>query len=152
MKTFADQGCRAEIARRLRTVRPESTRRWGRMSAHQMICHLSDSCRMMLGHMPVSDAAGRLPRTMVRWIALYFPWPWPAGLPTRPEIDQQCAGTRPVDFAADVAELETLLDLIMTSEKSFDRRAHPVLGRMSQAAWLRWAYLHMDHHLRQFGA
>jgi hypothetical protein len=26
-----------------------------------------------------------------------------------------------------------------------------VFGRMSQAAWLRWAYLHMDHHLRQFG-
>ena len=29
---------------------------------------------------------------------------------------------------------------------------HPIFGRMSQRAWLRWAYLHMDHHLRQFGA
>jgi len=27
-----------------------------------------------------------------------------------------------------------------------------MFGRLSDAAWLRWGYLHMDHHLRQFGA
>jgi hypothetical protein len=30
-------------------------------------------------------------------------------------------------------------------------QAHPIFGPMSDAAWLRWGYLHMDHHLRQFG-
>ena len=29
--------------------------------------------------------------------------------------------------------------------------AHPFFGAMSSSAWLRWGYLHMDHHLRQFG-
>jgi hypothetical protein len=28
---------------------------------------------------------------------------------------------------------------------------HPIFGAMSERAWLRWGYLHMDHHLRQFG-
>jgi len=28
---------------------------------------------------------------------------------------------------------------------------HPIFGGMSERAWLRWAYLHTDHHLRQFG-
>ena len=28
---------------------------------------------------------------------------------------------------------------------------HPIFGRMSERTWLRWAYLHTDHHLRQFG-
>ena len=152
MKTLARERCKAEIVRRLRTVGPESARRWGRMSAHQMVCHLSDSCRMMIGRKPVSDANGRLPRTLVKWIALYAPLRWPAGILTRPEIDQECAGTRPVDYAVDVAELEALLDLITTREKTFDGRVHPVFGTMSYGAWLRWAYLHMDHHLRQFGA
>jgi hypothetical protein len=32
-----------------------------------------------------------------------------------------------------------------------DRPAHPIFGPMSEAAWLRWGYLHADHHLRQFG-
>jgi uncharacterized protein DUF1569 len=152
MNTLARERCTAEIIRRLRTVRPESARRWGRMSAHQMICHLSDSCRMATGAKPVSDATGRLPQTFVKWMALYLPLRWPPGILTRPEIDQQIAGTRPVDFAADVAELEALLKLITTREKGFDWPVHPIFGRMSQAAWLRWAYLHLDHHLRQFGA
>ncbi len=110
MKTLAQQRCKAEIVRRVRTVHPESARRWGQMSAHQMICHLCDSFRMATGQKLVSDASGRMQRTLVKWIALYLPVQWPVGLQTRPEV------------------------------------------RMSQAAWLRWAYLHMDHHLRQFGA
>ena len=152
MNTLARERCKTEIIRRLRTVRPESARRWGHMSAHQMICHLCDSCRMAMGEKPVSDASGRLQRTLVKWIALYVPVRWPPGIPTRPEVDQQGAGTRPVDFAADVAELEALLELFATPETGFEWPRHPIFGRMSHAAWLRWAYLHTDHHLRQFGA
>jgi len=100
----------------------------------------------------VSDASGVLQRTLVKWIALYLPLPWPPGVMTRPEVDQQCSGTRPTDFAADVGELEALLELMSTRGNSFDWPAHPIFGGMSHAEWLRWAYLHADHHLRQFGA
>jgi hypothetical protein len=151
MKTFAEERCRAEIARRLSGVHPASAARWGRMSAHQMICHLSDSCRVALGERQVSHATGPLQRTVVKWIALYLPLRWPVGIRTRPEVDQECAGTRPVDFAADVAELEALLRRMATRTTKEDWATHPIFGRMSQADWLRWAYLHADHHLRQFG-
>ena len=70
---------------------------------------------------------------------------------TRPEIDQQCEGTRPADFAADVSEL-ALLNGIAARPTDGEWPVHPIFGRMSPAAWLRWAYLHTDHHLRQFGA
>jgi hypothetical protein len=152
MKTLARQRYKAEIVRRLRSVRPESDRRWGQMSAHQMICHLCDACRMATGQKVASDASGLIQRTLVKWIALYVPLRWPPGIPTRPEVDQQVAGTRPVEFAADVAELEGLLEVITTRESEFDWPVHPIFGTMSKSAWLRWAYLHTDHHLRQFGA
>ncbi len=152
MKTLARDRCKAELVSRLRTLRPDAARRWGKMSAHQMVCHLSDAFRMAIGQKPVSDASSQLQRTLVKWVALYLPLRWPPGIPTRPEIDQQSTGTRPVDFAADVAELEALLELVATREKGFDWPAHPVFGRISHAGWLRWAYLHVDHHLRQFGA
>jgi hypothetical protein len=151
MKTLARPRDQAEILQRLRAVRPESVRRWGRMSAHQMVCHLSDSFRMVSEQKPVSHATGPLQRTIVKWIALYLPLPWPAGIVTVPEVDQELGGTKPADFAADVAELEALLNLVTTREGIFDRQFHPIFGPMSEAAWLRWAYLHMDHHLRQFG-
>ena len=152
MKTLARQRDKAEILHRLRAVRPESVRRWGRMSAHQMVCHLSDAIRMAMAQKSVSHATSPLQRTIVKWIALYLPLPWPAGILTRPEIDQELGGTKPVDFAADMAELEALLELITAQTRSFDGHLHPIFGRMSDVAWLRWGYLHMDHHLRQFGA
>jgi hypothetical protein len=90
---------------------------------------------------------------VIKWFALYAPIRWPPGVPTTPELDQTVGGTRPTDFAADVAELETLLTRITTDQRGrLAGCAHPVFGRMSEAAWLRWAYLHADHHLRQFGA
>ena len=152
MKTLARPRDKAEILRRLQTVRPESVGRWGRMSAPQMVCHLSDALRMGAGHKRVSAATGLLQRTILKWVVLYLPLRWPPGILTRPEIDQAQGGTRPCDFAADVAACETLLELITARPRSFDWQPHPIFGRMSDAAWLRWGYLHMDHHLRQFGA
>jgi hypothetical protein len=152
MKTLARAEHELEILRRLQTVRPDSTPQWGQMSAHQMICHLSDACRMALGLRPVSAAAGPLQRTILKWVALYAPMRWPRGIPTRPEIDQACSGTSPGDFAADVAQLAVLLRQVAARSQSAACPDHPIFGRMSQSAWLRWAYLHADHHLRQFGA
>lgn len=151
MKTLARQRDRDEILHRLRKVRPDSARRWGRMSAHQMVCHLTDSFLAVTGQRPVSHATGVVQRTIVKWIALYAPLRWPAGIRTRPELDQELGGTRPSDFAADVAQLEALLELVTTPIGTAGWQLHPIFGRMSEAAWLRWAYLHMDHHLRQFG-
>ncbi len=152
MKTLARPRDKAEILGRLRSLRPESARRWGRMSVHQMVCHLSDSFRVVVGQKPVSGIDSLLHRTLVKWLALYLPIPWPAGIRTRPEIDQHVGGTPPGDFASDIAELEALLELFIAHEECPDQRLHPTMGRMSDAAWLRWGYLHMDHHLRQFGA
>ena len=153
MRTLARPGDKAEILRRLKSVRPENVRRWGRMTAPQMVCHLADAFRMAMGHRPVSDATGLLQRTAVKWIALYLPLPWPGGrILTRPEIDQMVGGTRPGDFARDVAEVEALVELVTAPARSFEWKAHPIFGRMRDAEWLRWGYLHMDHHLRQFGA
>lgn len=152
MKTLAQQQYRAELVRRLRTVRRDTRPLWGRMSAHQMICHLSDAYRIAAGEKPVSSVNGLLQRTLVKWIALYLPVRWPTGLATPREVDQLLAGTKPVEFDSDVAALETLLDRIATRRDDGNWPEHPIFGRMSHRSWLRWGYLHMDHHLRQFGA
>ena len=153
MKTLARLDDKVEILRRINHVRPESAPRWGRMSAHQMICHLADAFRMAVGRKDVSDATSVFQRTVVKWTALYIPMRWPRGrLATIPEIDQSCSGTRPSEFSADVAALEHLVELISDPTRTLDGRVHPIFGRMSHAAWLRWGYLHSDHHLRQFGA
>ena len=153
MKTLARERDKAEVLARLGAVRPDSARRWGRMSAHEMVCHLSDCFLMGLGEKAVSRAAGFPRGAVVKWIALYTPVPWPAGkIRTSPEIDQERGGTRPDEFAADVVRLRELVELFTARAPTIASPSHPMFGRMSAAAWLRWGYLHMDHHLRQFGA
>ena len=152
VKTLSHPDCLAEITGRLRTVRADSERRWGAMSAHQMICHLADGCRMALGDKPVNEAAVPVPRALLRWMVLYGPLRWPSGVPTSPELDQRCGGTVPGDFAADVRLLEALLERMVRRGSGDPWARHPLFGRMSRAAWLRWGYRHADHHLRQFGA
>ena len=153
MKTFARDGCREEVVRRLRLVRADSGRRWGTMTPHQMICHCADACRMASGEATPHDISTGMTRSVIKWVALYAPMPWPTGIETVPEFDQRTAGTPPGAFAADVATLEALLGQIRRRERGgAPWPRHPIFGRMSERAWLRWAYLHMDHHLRQFGA
>jgi hypothetical protein len=152
MKTLARPRDKAEIVGRLRRLRPDCERRWGTMSAAATVCHLADAFRMLVGEKPVRDRSNPLRRTLVKWIALYVPLRWPAGVPTTPEFDQRADGTPPSDFAADVAELEALLERITGQTRHLAGQRHPTFGRMSESAWLRWGYLHVDHHLRQFGS
>lgn len=120
------------------------------MSAHQMICHLSDSFRVALGEKQVSPSCTLFKRTIYKWAALWVPLPWPHGIKTRPEMDQQQGGTLPTEFASDVANLHTLFDRFYLWKGEFV--SHAMLGRLSRTERMRHAYLHMDHHLRQFGA
>lgn len=151
MNTLARSRDKAAILERLGRLQPESPRQWGRMSAHQMVCHLIDSSRMAIGERPVSPATSLIEQTLVKWLALYVPLRWPPGIVTRPEIDQLISGTCPTVFALDVEELVRQVDVFTTQPADFNWPEHPIFGRMSVRAWMRWGYLHMDHHLRQFG-
>jgi hypothetical protein len=152
VKTLAREAEKAEILRRLRTLRLDSRRQWGRMSPHQMVCHLTDSFKAVTGQKTASSVANLMNRTVVKWVALYAPLKWPAGIVTRPEVDQEVGGTKPAVFEADVTELERFVALITIEPRAVTWTPHPIFGPLSDAEYMRWAYLHMDHHLRQFGA
>lgn len=152
MKTLSNHSDRQEIVRRLSQIAATSQRRWGRMSAHQMICHLADSFRGVMGEKSLSRAPGPAPRRLMKWFALYLPLPWPHGIKTRPEMDPQLQGSQPGEFAADMEGLLRLLDRFTRQPRDFVRKPHPIFDDLSEWEWERWGYLHMDHHLRQFGA
>jgi hypothetical protein len=49
MKTLAIEVDRQQLMLRLQRLTPDSQRRWGKMSPHQIICHLSDSFKAGTG-------------------------------------------------------------------------------------------------------
>jgi hypothetical protein len=152
MKTLTNDEDRNEVITRLRRINATSERRWGQMTAAQMLCHLADSYRVGLGEKKASSInPGLLQRTLVKRIALYTPIRWPKGVPTMPEVKQGAGGTNPGDFEADRAGLIALVERFPASRQACESTPHPLFGKMSYDDWMRWGYRHADHHLRQFG-
>ena len=152
MKTLLSPNDKEEVLTRLQLIRPTSERRWGKMSAHQMVCHLTDGFRLYMSLKTARPVAVPYPRILLKWTALWSPIPWPKGFKTAPELDQQAGGTPPAVFDTDMRELQNLVDRFTRQPRDFQWQPHPHFGRMSDRDWMRLAYLHMDHHLRQFGA
>jgi hypothetical protein len=138
-----------EILQRIAALTPDSARRWGRMSCHQMIVHLTDSFLCPIGERPASPMKPPIPRSVMKWGALYLPMKWPRGVPTRPEMKQGVGGSAPIEFSRDRKKLVHLIGRFTTDRFAWSE--HPIFGPMSQKDWMRWGYLHCDHHLRQFG-
>jgi hypothetical protein len=151
MKRLDNLQEKLEILRRLRNVRPASNGLWGRMSPHQMICHLKDSFQMAFGEKQVKSIGNIFHRTLAKWIAFSVPLPIPKNRPTLPEINQEIKGTCPQDFEKDLAELVKLVERFAEQADAFYAMDHPIFGTMSAKQWARWGYLHTNHHLRQFG-
>jgi hypothetical protein len=150
MKTLSSPADKQSILQRLAKLRSDSPRAWGRMSAHQMICHLNDSYRVALGEKQAAPKDNLFTRTVMKWGALSLPIPWPHGINTTPELDQLVGGTPPVDFEKDQQELVSLTERFIGKPAGLASAKHPTFGRMTVEQWTHWAYLHMDHHLRQF--
>lgn len=119
------------------------------MSVQQMVCHVRDAFELPLGGRHAAEVPVPMPRPLFKRLALRSPLPWPHGVKTVPEVEQGAGGTPPGDFADDIQRLLQTLDRFVAWSGSYP--AHPIFGLMTAEEWMRWGYLHTDHHLRQFG-
>lgn len=149
MYTLTYPGVLDQILTRIGSLHPDDAARWGRMNANQMLCHLCDSAKVALGETVLPSGKMGLPPRFFKWLALDVPLRWAKNFPTMPQIDQFKEGTPPVAFANDRETLIALTERL--SQSNLAGHAHPYFGAMSQRDWMRWAWLHTDHHLRQFG-
>ncbi len=149
MMHLGDRVCFEDVERRVKSLRATDEAQWGVMRVGEMVRHVDGAFRMALGEEPVARVASPLPRGLVKWIALWSPLRWPHGLPTVPELRRGEQRVRVGEFAADHAVLlEGLQRFGRLRELQTD---HPIFGRMRTRDWMRWGWLHTDHHLRQFG-
>jgi hypothetical protein len=152
MKNLNTPADLTEILTRLSALRPDSPRQWGKMTPHQMLCHLSDSYQVAMGEREEKYVGNFFLTTVGKWVALYVPLSWPKGIQTGPASDQEKNGTRPAEFAQDKQRLESLLRRFTMKQPDFQFAPHPGLGQLTVTEWMRWGYLHADHHFRQFGS
>jgi hypothetical protein len=153
MKTMFDKTVREEVLNRVRSVSKAHKAKWGKMNVFQMARHCSTWDSWILGkdqykdHVYTQDFLGRLFGKMA--------------LRSNTKNDKPIGRNMPAgkDFVikekeGDVeAQKAIWMDLITGYEHfSNDRFIHDFFGKMSKEQIGIFAYKHVDHHLRQFGA
>jgi DinB superfamily len=148
MKSLASVEVLSEIRVRLRTVRVDDRALWGKMTAKQMVRHLGCSYEVALGERTVGPLKG-LPPVLVKWVALRSGLRWPKNLSTTPELKRAMAVHSEDKFDALVGAAIEKMQALASGTRCAP--THPMFGPMTAADWMRWGYLHADHHLRQYG-
>ena len=139
--------CHLRMLERLTCLRPDSPRRWGRMTAPQMVTHLTDQMHHALGDSPVRARPGVLRWSVVRYASIYL-LPWPKG---RIKGPAEAFLTQPMEWEADIGRLVQLLQRFVTRGPNELWPEHALMGRMTGRDWGVFVHKHFDHHFRQFG-
>ncbi len=145
MPTLLAERDRSALLARLKRLTPQAQRRFGTMTPHQMVCHVSDQLRIALGDLPARRHGSAFRGAIVGFFAIHTPVPWPKGrVRTAPEM----LTARPATWDADVAACETLIARFATERP---RAFHPHFGVLSPREWGILGAKHLDHHFGQFG-
>ena len=145
MPTLFDQRDRDAVLRRLRSLTPQHQRRWGKMTAPQMLCHVSDQLRVALGDLPTRRTGGGPRGWVTRIYAIHTPFPWPRG---RVQTSPEMLTAKPASWDADV---NACAALIARFDNERPRTVHPAFGALTPREWGILAAKHLDHHFTQFG-
>lgn len=150
MKTLFDRSAVEEVKSRLRNLRPDSARVWGKMHAAQAVAHCANGMEMAVGDLrPPRVLVGRLFGPIVRRLALGNDRPMERNSPTAPAL--LIADHRDLDLERQ--RLSALIDRFSAGGPArCTTHPHPFFGRLSAEQWAELMYKHLDHHLRQFGA
>jgi hypothetical protein len=134
---------------RVRSLRPDSPRLWGKMGVAQMLAHAQRGLEVATGEL-------KLKRGLLGWLfggmakkSLLKDKPFSRGLPTDPTFIVKDAR----DFVTERDRLDALLARVGTGGPAgLTSEPHPFFGRLTTTEWDALMWKHLDHHLRQFGA
>jgi hypothetical protein len=154
MQNLNDATARAAAFNRIDALTSESTPLWGKMSVCQMLVHCDLQLQIATGELVTKDLSNPLTRTLVKFLVLQFDGMIQKNMPTAKEL--YMTGSKPKPVPGNIDSSKQALKDIVTKIANWDEKrhplnAHPFFGKLNKKQWGRLAYLHLNHHLNQFG-
>jgi hypothetical protein len=147
-KQLFDPVAAADLDRRLASITVASVAQWGQFTPPAMLAHLAQSARMALGELEVKLIPRPRAFRVLAKLLLFYVLPFPRGAPTaRALLTPDDTPLEPLR-----EEVRTLMRRVAALPPDAAGAAHPLFGPLNNREWARLAWLHTDHHLRQFGA
>lgn len=124
---------------------------WGKMNVGEMLCHCADQVKLATGEIHAENKSKFLTRTLLKKLILMGMKAPKGKVKTLAELDPHRLGSKPVNFDADRDYLlRKLEDFIAIADHAV--QPHAVFGKLTKKQWGRLIYVHLDHHLNQFGS
>lgn len=120
---------------------------FGKMNAHQMICHCADQFRMAFGSKKAFEYGNEDANEIKERARQGKSVPTPKGFG---QVEGN--GTRPSNFEEDKETLKKFMLEFRQLSNSYEFSPHPYFGDLPKGKWERLAIYHLNHHLEQFNA
>lgn len=146
MASLRDHTTRNELIQRLQRLTPETERKWGRLDASRMLCHLGDTLAMSLGDVSVEPMNRKAFHQFPLKHLILYVLPFPKGAPTAREL----LSTSPEDFDTDRRRVVELVNRLAAAPNARGPE-HPFFGPLTNEEWNALQWKHINHHLKQFG-
>ena len=138
-----------EFQTRIEKLTPNSQAQWGKMNVYQMLKHCAGNEQLLLGQRKFKRVfLGRLFGKMALTSNIKDNSPMSQNSPTHPDLVIKGNGNMEQEKQL---WLQLLQDYPKRKANDYNDFVHPFFGKMNSEQVSRFAYKHIDHHLRQFG-
>lgn len=146
-KAVLDEAIRPQVIHRIMKLQPDSSALWGNFTVGDMMFHCATIQNTVL-QSPPNKHKPTMRQRLLRIVVLNVMKHLPQGIKTsskylKPKEDKTLFED----------ERKRLIESVnnVTEHKEKIYGTHPMLGPLDTSGWRRMLYMHLDHHLRQFG-
>jgi hypothetical protein len=138
-----------EVKERMAQLRPDSERLWGKMKPGQALAHCSATIEMAVGEIcPPRVLIGRLLGRLAKKSLIVNATP----MRRNSIADKSVVVTNERDFVVESQRLRESIDRFAAGGPGIcTKHPHFFFGPLTPVEWATLMYMHLDHHLRQFG-
>ncbi len=152
MENILSETVYRQTEQRIQSVSDRSKRLWGKMTVEQMLSHCADQIRLALGQKSPHEKPTFFNRNIVKYFGLWLPRIPIKNMKGPVDMNWQQFGSKPGTVDQEIQNLVSLLEQFRDLAPGSNLQPHPMFGKLNRNQWARFMYVHIDHHLRQFGA
>lgn len=147
MPTLFDKPTADQVLARVGRHTATSQRQWGKMSVSQMLKHMSTAFSVPINkiQLPKDKLYYIAANPFTRWVMINVMPVWPKNMAT---VDAFIVKDDPAFDKSKADFLQAFNEFLVSQDFS---GSHPAFGVMPKEQWGQAMYIHLDHHLRQFG-
>ncbi len=146
-KNLRDEDAAKELIERVNKLSVDKSGLWGAMEVTEMIHHCNKALKATLDAKPSTQASSLKQKTLqFLFLNVLSQYPKNAKAP-RQVIAEKVSRDR---FEIERQQFIDLINEFVQRKHSIEPH-HPIFGRLDTRKWGVFTWMHLDHHLRQFG-